>query len=232
MPERIEEEVGKLLRERGLTIATAESTTGGLIGHLINSVPGSSKYYKGSVVAYTREIKEKVMGVPSDVHGRHGAVSEPTSAAMAEGVRRLMNVDVTVSETGIAGPTTEPGIPVGTYCIGVCSEKGTKARSYVFGGNREQNNRSAAEAALRLQTAQSRPFLDKLGLAGEIILTPGHSDDSVSLILDSGAAFTGDLPPESVAGYQGPAGLESWERIRAHGAHTIYPAHGPVRPFR
>jgi len=150
MAEKVDEEIGKLLREQGLTIATAESTTGGLIGHLINSVPGSSRYYKGSVVAYTREIKERVLGMkPATIKG-HGSVSAETCTEMAEGVRKLMRTDIALAETGIAGPATEPGTPVGRYFIGITSEKGTEVRPYLFKGDRGENNRSAAQAALNL----------------------------------------------------------------------------------
>ena len=150
MVEKVEEEVGKLLREQKLTVATAESTTGGLIGHLINSVPGSSRYYKGSVVAYVREVKTKVLGVKPNTLQRHGSVSAEACAEMAKVVRKLMNVDVALAETGIAGPTTEPGIPVGTYFIGIASAKDSEVRHYLFTGNREENNRMAAQAALSL----------------------------------------------------------------------------------
>ena len=85
---------------------------------------------------------------------------------------------------------------------------------------------------LQIRAADSRAFLAKLGLAGEIIATPGHSDDHVTLILDEGAAFTGDLPPEQWAEGLPPAVGESWQNIRAHPVKTLYPGHGPVRPFR
>jgi len=81
---------------------------------------------------------------------------------------------------------------------------------------------------LHVQTDKSRPFLRELGIDGEIIITPGHTDDSITLILDTGIAFTGDLPPKAVAEYLPPA-VQSWERIRAHNANVAYPAHGPVQ---
>lgn len=82
---------------------------------------------------------------------------------------------------------------------------------------------------IHIQTGKSRLFLRELGIDGEIVITPGHSDDSITLILDTGIAFTGDLPPESIAEYLAPAAQQSWERIRAHNAHVAYPAHGPVQ---
>jgi len=82
---------------------------------------------------------------------------------------------------------------------------------------------------IHVQTNESRLFLRHLGIDGEIIITPGHTDDSITLILDTGAAFTGDLPPASVAEYLAPAVQQSWERIRAHNVHVAYPGHGPVQ---
>lgn len=82
---------------------------------------------------------------------------------------------------------------------------------------------------IHVLTAESRLFLRSLGIDGEIIVTPGHTDDSITLILDTGVAFTGDLLPESVAEYLAPAVQQSWEQIRAHNAHVVYPGHGPVQ---
>lgn len=150
MVEKVEEEIGKLLTEQGLTIATAESTTGGLIGHLINSVPGSSRYYKGSVVAYTREIKERVLKVKPGTLKRHGSVSAEACTEMAQGVRKLTKADIALAETGIAGPATEPQVPVGRYFIGIAWKRGSEVRPYLFKGDRGGNNRRAAQAALHL----------------------------------------------------------------------------------
>jgi ribonuclease/clavin/mitogillin len=82
---------------------------------------------------------------------------------------------------------------------------------------------------IHVQTNKSRSFLRHLGIEGEIIITPGHTDDSVTLILDTGAAFTGDLPPASVAECLAPPVQQSWEQIRAHNVHVVYPGHGPVQ---
>jgi ribonuclease/clavin/mitogillin len=82
---------------------------------------------------------------------------------------------------------------------------------------------------IHVQTGRSRLFLHGLGIDGEIIITPGHTDDSITLILDTGVAFTGDLPPESVAEYLAPPVQQSWEHIRAHNARVVYPGHGPVQ---
>ncbi|MBA7623882.1 Nicotinamide-nucleotide amidohydrolase PncC [subsurface metagenome] len=145
------QELAVLLRERGLTIAVAESATGGLVSDLITNVPGSSDYFKGSVVAYDNEIKVGVLGVSGETLERHGAVSYQTADEMADGVRKLMNASIGLSTTGIAGPagaTAEK--PVGLFYIGISSALGTRAAEHVFSGDRLQNKKSAAEAALIL----------------------------------------------------------------------------------
>ena len=105
MEEPLEETIGRLLRESGKTIATAESTTGGYVGHLLNSPPGSSKYYIGSVVAYHTRPKKTLLNVPDEVFADVGSVSAQAVLAMARNVRELMDTDIGVSESGIAGPT-------------------------------------------------------------------------------------------------------------------------------
>ena len=149
MEPRLEEEIAVLLREHGLTIAVAESATGGLVSDLITNVAGSSDYFKGSVVAYDNEIKVKVLGVKSETLARQGAVSHQTAEEMADGIRRLMNASIGLSTTGIAGPAgATPGKPVGLFYIGIASDFGTRAVEHVFAGDRLQNKKSAAEAAL------------------------------------------------------------------------------------
>jgi PncC family amidohydrolase len=151
MKGRLEEDVGVLLNKRKLTLAVAESATGGLLSHLITSVPGSSDYFKGSVVSYANEAKVKVLGVKEETLEGHGAVSKETGEEMAEGVRRLMGADIGLSDTGIAGPsgaTAEK--PVGLFYIGLSSEQGTYCQRHTFQGNRLQNKQSAAEAALTM----------------------------------------------------------------------------------
>ncbi len=151
MEGRLEEEVGRLLKERGLTIAVAESATGGLISNLITNVSGSSNYFKGSVISYDNEIKARILAVREETLEKYGAVSRQTGEEMAEGVRKLMNVDIGLSDTGIAGPTgATPGKPVGLFYIGLSSKKGTRVQEYLFHGDRLENKRSAAEAALRM----------------------------------------------------------------------------------
>lgn len=149
MEPRLEEEIAVLLREHGLTIAVAESASGGLVSDLITNVVGSSDYFKGSVVAYDNEVKVKVLGVSRETLARYGAVSYQTGEEMAQSVRRLMNANIGLSVTGIAGPagaTLEK--PVGLFYIGIASDLGTKAVEHVFSGDRLQNKKSAAETAL------------------------------------------------------------------------------------
>jgi len=145
----LEEEVGKLLRQKGLTLGAVESATGGLISHLITNVPGSSDYFKGSITAYSNEAKIKLVGVNENTLSRYGAVSPKIAEEMAQGGRRILNTDICIADTGIAGPTgATPGKPVGLFYIGLSHKDGTFSRKHDFQGNREQNKHSAAEAAL------------------------------------------------------------------------------------
>jgi nicotinamide-nucleotide amidase len=129
--EGMEETVGRLLRERGLTLAIAESCTGGKIGDRVTDVPGSSSYFLLGVATYSNEAKARVLGVSEDTLAAHGAV---TAEEMAAGVRKLAGADVGLSTTGIAGPGggTEDK-PVGTVCIGLAWEGGTWSRRYDVG---------------------------------------------------------------------------------------------------
>ena len=143
-------EVGNLLRRHGLTLGVVESATGGLISHLITSVPGSSDYYKGSVTAYSNEVKIKVVGVKEDTINQYGAVSHQVAEEMAQGGRKLLAVDICLADTGIAGPGgATPEKPLGLFYIGLSYQAGTYSQKHSFKGDREQNKRDAAEAALR-----------------------------------------------------------------------------------
>ena len=145
----LEQEVGNLLRQKGLTLGIVESATGGLISHLITNVPGSSDYYKGSVTAYSNEAKVKVIGVKEDTINKHGAVSAQVAEEMAQGGRKILAADICLADTGIAGPSgATPGKPVGLFYIGLSHQAGTYSQKHNFQGNREQNKRRAAEAAL------------------------------------------------------------------------------------
>ncbi|HUT96686.1 MAG TPA: CinA family protein [Dehalococcoidales bacterium] len=145
----LEEEIGDLLRRKGLTLGAVESATGGLISHRITNVPGSSDYYKGSVTAYSNEVKSGVVGVGEDTLIQYGAVSPQVAEELAEGGRLLLGADICIADTGIAGPggaTAEKG--VGLFYLGLSHGEMTYSRKHNFRGDREQNKQSAAEEAL------------------------------------------------------------------------------------
>ena len=151
MHKTLESEVGELLRQQRLTLAIAESCTGGLIGHRLSNVPGSSEYFLGDVVAYSYEAKERLLGVPHDVIVREGAVSEAVALAMARGVRRLLDADLALCVTGIAGPGGgTPTKPVGLVYIAMVTPQGERVVRHVWPGNRLRNKQQSAEAALAL----------------------------------------------------------------------------------
>ena len=134
----MEAEVGKLLAAAHATIAVAESCTGGLIGHRLTDVPGSSAYVLGDIVAYNNSVKQSVLGVSAETLKTHGAVSCETAEEMARGVRRLLGATVGLATTGIAGPDGgTPDKPVGTVCIAIDGSDGTRSRRYQLWGTRD-----------------------------------------------------------------------------------------------
>ena len=145
---------GRLLKQQGMTIATAESCTGGRLAAALNAQSGASAYYMGSVVAYENSIKQQVLGVQHDTLLQHGAVSEQTVLQMAEGVRTLMHTDYAIATSGIAGPTGgTPDKPVGTVWIAWATPTGTQAKCFHFGAAREREQitlRAVTEALVRL----------------------------------------------------------------------------------
>lgn len=149
--ETLEEIIGKLLFEKNQTIAAAESCTGGYISHLITSVAGSSAYFKGAIIAYANEIKEKELNVnPGDIK-KHGAVSQEVAEQMANGIRKKYNTDYGIGITGIAGPAGgSEEKPVGTVWVAVASSKNIISKKFTFGDNRERNIKKAAVAALNM----------------------------------------------------------------------------------
>jgi len=147
----VEKMTGDLLVTTGKTVATAESCTGGNIAHLFTSIPGSSSYFKGSVVAYANEIKENILHVSADDLKSKGAVSREVVEQMANAVRKLFNTDFAVATSGIAGPTGgTPEKPVGTVWISVCSADNVLSKEFHFGALREQNIGRATQAAFLL----------------------------------------------------------------------------------
>lgn len=146
-----EDDFARRLRKSGVTVACAESCTGGNIAHLITAVPGSSAYFLGGVVSYANEVKKRVLGVSAEDLQKFGAVSEPVAVQMAQGVRKITGADFAVSTTGIAGPdggTDEK--PVGTVWIGVAGPKGAYAQKFLFARTRERNIGKASIKALQL----------------------------------------------------------------------------------
>ena len=150
----LESLAGRLLKQGGMTIATAESCTGGRLAAALNAQSGSSAYYMGSVVAYDNSIKTNVLGVYQETLDNDGAVSESTVCQMAEGVRALMHTDYAIATSGIAGPTGgTPDKPVGTVWIAWATPEGTEARCFHFGASREREQitlRAVTEALVRL----------------------------------------------------------------------------------
>jgi PncC family amidohydrolase len=135
----------------GKTLVTAESLTGGGIGAALTAVPGSSAVYKGGVISYTNQVKETVLGVSNETLENYGAVSLQTAEEMAVGARKLLQADVAVSVTGLAGPGgDEFGNPVGTVCIGFCNQWESFAVKHHFEGSREDVRRQTIRAALEL----------------------------------------------------------------------------------
>ncbi|MDY6867892.1 MAG: CinA family protein [Chloroflexota bacterium] len=142
-------EIGKLLTDESLTIASAESCTGGLIGHILTGVSGSSQYYLGGVIAYSNRIKEEILGVQSQTLLQHGAVSKETACEMAKGIRKIFEADIGVATTGIAGPTGgTPTKPVGLVWIGISTKPNTQAFEYHFKGSRNDVKTSTVKAIL------------------------------------------------------------------------------------
>ncbi|MEP1230844.1 MAG: CinA family protein [Litorimonas sp.] len=135
-------------KARGLTIATAESCTGGLIGAALTSVNGSSESFHGGIIAYSNSIKTKLLGVPPSTLGKYGAVSEKTAQRMAAGALERLNVDIAISVTGIAGPSGgSEDKPVGTVWIGVAMRNGDKAAISAQLHNFRQNDRNEIRSA-------------------------------------------------------------------------------------
>jgi nicotinamide-nucleotide amidase len=149
--ETLEENLGKLLRERQLTLATAESCTGGYVGHLITSVPGSSDYFKGSVVAYANEVKEELLKVRTETLEKEGAVSEATVREMVGGALKLLKTDLAVSVSGIAGPGGgSPQKPVGTIWMAVGNASVTETFKLQAGKDRLKNIQYAGNMAINM----------------------------------------------------------------------------------
>jgi len=147
----LEQTVGALLREKRLTLAVAESCTGGLIAHSLTNVPGASDYFLGGIVAYANAVKVKLLDVSPQTLADHGAVSRPTVLEMARGARQVFGAEVALSVSGVAGPAGgSADRPVGTVWIALAAPEGEWARRFHFTGGREENKAAFARAALDL----------------------------------------------------------------------------------
>ena len=156
----LEEAVDLLLREKGLTIGVAESCTGGLMAKRLTDVPGASQVFKGGIVSYTNEVKAGVLGVPRELLDRHGAVSAPVAAAMAEGARRVLGCDIALSSTGVAGPDRDDrGNEVGTMFVAIATPRDSFVRPLHLGSR-------PVRERLRIQTASHAFDLARRYLAG------------------------------------------------------------------
>lgn len=161
------EKLVKVLTEKKMTCAAAESCTGGGVGYAITAVPGSSAVFWGGIVSYDNSVKHGVLGVPEEVLATKGAVSPECAAAMADGARRRLNTDLAVSITGIAGPgggSVEK--PVGLVWFGLSSKAGTVTEKKVFPGDRESVRAAAIEHALQLLLAAAERDIGNV-FAGE-----------------------------------------------------------------
>lgn len=140
-----------LLTDRGLTITTAESCTGGRMAAAITAIPGSSAVFPGGLVTYCDAVKHRVLGVPQELLDTYGAVSEPVARAMAERAAKVMETDLALSATGYAGPgTDDTAIPCGTVYLGLYAGGKTVCEHHVFPGDRAAVQRQAAARALEM----------------------------------------------------------------------------------
>lgn len=148
---RPEEAIAVLMKKYRLTLAVAESCTGGLVSNKITDVPGSSEYFRGGIIAYSNDLKEQMLDVPQKILKKFGAVSKETAAAMARGARKNANADIGIAITGIAGPTGGSRLkPVGTVFIAVSDKKSEECRSFLFKGKRQAIKLAASNNALKM----------------------------------------------------------------------------------
>jgi len=141
--------VGRRLLERGLTLAVAESCTGGLLGHRLTNVPGSSAYFERGVLVYSNRAKQELLGVPAEVLRAHGAVSAPCAEAMARGIVERAQSACGLAITGIAGPDGgTPAKPVGTVFVGLALGGAVTSRHFRFAGDRAQVKWHSTQMAL------------------------------------------------------------------------------------
>ncbi len=148
--------------DRGLTVATAESCTGGLVAKLITDIAGSSGYFRAGLVSYSNDAKVRLLGVPDDLLAAHGAVSAQVARSMALGALERTGADIAVAVTGVSGPSGgSPAKPVGLTYVAVADVSGVDVRRFVWSGDRSGNRESSARAALEL-------MLERVAAAGSV----------------------------------------------------------------
>ncbi len=145
-------EVAEILVAQGKTVSVAEADTCGLVGYMLGTVPGASRYFPGGVIAYTGGLKQRILGVPDELYDTYGSVSEEMAIAMARGVRELTGTDFSVSVTGVTGPSAgRSGYPVGAFFIGLSVKDGVdRAERIQVDGDRDTTKRASAQAAIDL----------------------------------------------------------------------------------
>ena len=145
-------ELAEILTSQGKTVSVAAACTCGLIGYMLGTVPGSSRYFPGGVVAYTGGLKEKILGVPDEYYATYGSVSREMAIAMAHGVRELTGTDFAVSTTGVTGPAGgRSGLPIGTFWVGLSVKDGEDSAVEIHvDGDRDATKHGAARAAIDL----------------------------------------------------------------------------------
>jgi len=217
MQTTLEKKIGMLLTKQGLTLATAESCTGGLVAHRITNVPGSSAYFVGGIVAYANEAKEALLGVQPATLAAHGAVSEEAAREMARGARQQLGADLAVAITGIAGPSGgTPDKPVGLTYIALSAPAVDLVERHVWTGERLENKEASAEAALRLvadyvKKRGSKGSRDHWGLPERVMVE--FIDESVGV--DVQRRSDGTATPLGFTWRSHQYRIESWGRQRA-----------------
>jgi nicotinamide-nucleotide amidase len=174
--EDLEEVVGRLLEASGLTVAAAESLTGGSLGARLSNAPGSSAIFRGSAVCYTAEAKHDVLGVSRETIDGPGVVSEECAREMARGARRLYRADLAVSLTGVAGPDPHDGKPVGTVCVALAGPDVEHSLTFRAPGDRDIVRRWSEQVALDLL----RRHLSGLPTRSDLVPSTGFARPSSS----------------------------------------------------
>jgi nicotinamide-nucleotide amidase len=214
-------EIGILLQKHHLTLGTVESATGGLIAHLITQVPGSSDYYKGSIISYDNQVKTGLVGVKPETLDQYGAVSSQVAEQMADRGRRVLGVDVCISDSGIAGPTGATlSKPLGLFYLALASKEGTFNRKHIFTGNRQQNQEMAAQAALNwlkeYLTDYGHPRINTENIKiKEVVTCFLSANNRILLLKRSNKTGTYKGLWGTVSGYMDrPADEQAWIEIR------------------